>query len=86
MPVQTLVRETLDLWREAERALDCLPDTSADHETVGRVVLELRLTYQRLTTTKHETEALLLSSLDAIDAARQQLREVQTLLDSGLSH
>ena len=48
----SLVNETLDLWREAERLLDSLPPTSPDHESVALTVYALRKQYARLTATE----------------------------------
>ncbi len=75
--MQTLIRDTLDTWREAERTLDQLPTTSSDHETVAFVVLELRATYQRLTESRDVSQQTLDRCRSIVDDARALLHQAQ---------
>ncbi len=84
MLVAPLIRETVDLSREAERTLDRLPETSPDHETVARVILELQLTHDRLTDARYETKALIRRSREQIDASHETLLQVEAVLYSGM--
>jgi hypothetical protein len=56
----TIVEETLEAWRDAERLLERLPALDPDHESVALAVASLRDTYQSLTAGASErTPALL---------------------------
>jgi transcription initiation factor TFIIIB Brf1 subunit/transcription initiation factor TFIIB len=76
----TLLHETLDLWREAERLLDDLPAVSADHETVAMLVTELRATYTRLSDADAASSAAIVSGLDTTASARELLEHVRERL------
>lgn len=43
--VQTLIVDTLKVWREAERVLQELPPLDANHEAARLLVIELRALY-----------------------------------------
>lgn len=47
--MRTLVAETLEAWRQAERVLEQSEIGSPDHETAQMAVTELRDLYHRLT-------------------------------------
>ncbi len=74
--MMTLIQDTLTLWRDAERVLDRLPPASRDHETVEMIVVELRDTYTRLTTSRDWSESDLAMSREGIEAARDLLSRV----------
>ena len=73
----TIVEETLEAWREAERLLERLTPLDPDHETVALAVASLRDTYQSLTAGASErTPALLAHSRTSIDRTRALLDRV----------
>lgn len=73
MPVAKAVEDILAAWREAERVLDTLPPLSPDHESVRRVVVDLRLTYQVVTSSAAHTSGV-------IERTHQTLAETHVLL------
>ncbi len=68
--MQTLIRDTLDAWREAERTLESMPPSSPDHETVTLVIVELRETYQRLTDSRDVSREIVDRCRVIVDDAR----------------
>ena len=78
----TIVEETLEAWREAERLLDRLPPLDPDHETVAAMVAMLREAYQSLTDGASErTPAVIDHSRDTIERARDLLERVHSKAD-----
>ena len=78
----TIVEETLQAWREAERLLERLPPVDSDHESVAVAVSSLRETYQNLTAGASErTPALLTHSRASIDRTRELLVRIHSKLD-----
>lgn len=78
----TIVEETLEAWREAERLLERLPPLDPDHESVALAVASLRETYQSLTAGASErTPALLRRSRTSIDQTRALLSRVHGKLE-----
>jgi hypothetical protein len=72
--VQTLIVDTLKVWREAERVLQNMPPAHPDHETVRRLVIELRAMYADLSETPAAAAEIVAQGRARIDAARAQLR------------
>ena len=78
----TIVEETLEAWREAERLLERLPPVHPDHESVALAVRSLRETYQDLTTgVSDRTPAIINHSRESIDSTRQLLDRIHAKLD-----
>ena len=78
----TIVEETLEAWREAERLLERLPAVDPDHESVALAVSSLRETYQSLTAGASErTPALITHSRASIDRTRGLLDRIRSKLD-----
>jgi len=75
--MSTLIPEALEAWREAERLLDELPPTSPDHETVARLVSELRETHARLLNASALTARAIATNRVTIDAARALIATVR---------
>jgi hypothetical protein len=72
------VEEVLAMWREAERALDALPEEAPERPVVLIQVARLRRYYQRLTKeTVPATWHLLESTHEAIEDTRQILAEAR---------
>ncbi len=80
--MQTLIRDTLDVWREAERTLERMPPSSPDHETVALVALELREAYQRLTDSSDASHEIVERSRAMVDEAHALLRRIHGPADS----
>ncbi len=80
--MQTLIRDTLDVWREAERTLERMPPSSPDHETVALVALRLRETYQRLTDSSDVSDEIVERSRAMVDEAHALLRGIHGPADS----
>jgi hypothetical protein len=74
--VQTLLVETLKVWREAERVLQELPPVEPAHETVRQLVIQLREAYASLSE-QHDLPADAIEAIRAqIESARQVLRDL----------
>jgi hypothetical protein len=71
--VQTLIVDTLKVWRDAERALQNMPPAHPDHETVRLLVIELRELYAQLSETPAAPAEIIANARARIDAARAQL-------------
>jgi hypothetical protein len=69
-----LVQELLDVWREAERVLDRLPESEPWRDVLASEVAELRVVHQRLADQHTERSARLIrDSVAQIESARQTL-------------
>jgi hypothetical protein len=78
----TIVEETLEAWRHAERLLERIPPVHPDHESVALAVRSLRETYQDLTAgTSDRTPAVLSHSRESIDRTRELLDGIHAKLD-----
>jgi hypothetical protein len=73
----SLVEETLTVWREAERLLKSMPPLEPDHESVRKLVIELRDMYAALSRGRHESAETVARSRELIDRARNQMRLVR---------
>jgi hypothetical protein len=72
--VQTLIVDTLKVWREAERALEVVPPADPKHETVRKLVIELRSLYADLAASQAASAEVVASKRERVEAARDQLR------------
>jgi hypothetical protein len=72
--VQTLIMDTLKLWREAERALQAMPPADPNHEAVRKLVIELRSMYAELSLAQDASAEQIAAGRARIEAAEQQLR------------
>ncbi|MFL5686033.1 MAG: hypothetical protein ACJ77D_08270 [Chloroflexota bacterium] len=78
----TIVEETLETWRDAERLLEQLPPVHPDHESVALAVSSLRETYQNLTAGASErTPAVVTHSRASIERTRELLERIHAKLD-----
>ncbi|HUP83225.1 MAG TPA: hypothetical protein VM284_03440 [Candidatus Limnocylindria bacterium] len=75
--MQTLIVDTLKVWREAERVLQDLPPVHSDHETVRVLVIQLRSLYARLSETRDVSGDVIDRSKAQIEAAKTLLRKVR---------
>jgi hypothetical protein len=76
--VQTLIVDTLKTWREAERLLQAMPPAHPDHDSVRRLVIELRAMYADLSETPATAAEIVAQGRARIEAAREQLRRLAT--------
>lgn len=72
--MQTLIADTLKAWREAERALEVVPPGDPKHETVRKLVIELRSVYADLSAGQALSADGIASKRAHVEAAREQLR------------
>jgi hypothetical protein len=72
--VQTLIVDTLKVWREAERALEVVPPADPKHERVRKLVIELRSLYSDLSAAPSLPADMMASKKACIEDAREQLR------------
>jgi hypothetical protein len=72
--VQTLIVDTLKVWREAERALEVVPPADPKHERVRMLVIELRSLYSDLSAAQSMPAEVIASKRACIEDAREQLR------------
>ncbi|HUP83916.1 MAG TPA: hypothetical protein VM284_06990 [Candidatus Limnocylindria bacterium] len=79
MSVKLMV-ETLEVWRQADRLLNELPQLDPDHETVRLTVARLLSSYAELSATAAMTANASASSRATIDGARTLLRSVRDKL------
>lgn len=78
----TIVEETLEAWRDAERLLKRIPPVDPDHASVALAVRSLRETYQDLTAgASDRTPAVLSQSRASIDRTRELLDRIRAKLD-----
>jgi hypothetical protein len=75
--MRRLIADTLELWREAERVLGELPQSSPDHETVALLVSSLRDLHAQLSAAQEAPNAATWSNGEAIDEARELLVSVR---------
>ena len=73
--MQSLIADTLKAWREAERVLLGLSPTAPEHDTVRRMVIELRAMYSKLSEPFDISE-------DTIASAHALLRTAAALFQS----
>ena len=72
----TIVEETLEAWRDAERLLKRIPPVDPDHASVALAVRSLRETYQDVTAPSDRTPAVLSQSRASIDRTRELLDRI----------
>ena len=72
--MQTLIVDTLKVWREAERALEVVPPADPKHERVRKLVIELRSLYSDLSAAQPLPTDVIASKRACIEDAREQLR------------
>jgi hypothetical protein len=78
----TIVEETLEAWRDAERLLKRIPPVDPDHAWVALAVRLLRETFQDLTACpSDETPAARSHSRASIDRTREVLDRIHAKLD-----
>jgi hypothetical protein len=77
-----LIEELLEVWREAERVLDELPDATPERTLLEVEVIQLRSVHQRLTDRRIEhTAHLIAGSRDTIEAARRTIERARLRID-----
>ena len=72
--MQTLIVDTLKVWREAERALEVVPPADPKHERVRMLVIELRSLYSDLSAAQSLPGDVIARKQACIEDAREQLR------------
>lgn len=72
--MQTLIIDTLKMWREAERALELVPPADPKHETVRKLVIELRSLYADLAAAQAVSAEVIASKRARVEGAREELR------------
>lgn len=72
--MQTLIVDTLKVWREAERALEVVPPADPKHERVRKLVIELRSLYSDLSAAQSLPADVIASKQAYIEDAREELR------------
>ena len=77
MPTRTAVAQALDAWRDAERLLLELPPVDPDHETVQLLVVELRATYEVLTSRSEITATSIAASQASVADARRLVARIR---------
>ena len=77
-----LIEELLDVWREAERVLDELPEATPERGMLEVEVIELRSVHQRLTDRRIEQTAnLIAGSRETIEATRRTIERARQRID-----
>ena len=76
MSLGSLVGDTLDVWRDAERVLKMLPPNEPAHEAVRMLVIELRDMYARVSVARDSSGADVARDKARVVEARKQLREL----------
>ena len=74
--VQALIAVLDQLEAEAERVLTSLAPTAPDHETIARLVVDLRATRARLLAAKESTRAIIDQSVVQVASAQMTLDKV----------
>ncbi len=74
--MQTLIVDTLKVWREAERALELVPPADPRHESVRKLVIELRSLYADLSERTDLPADMIESRRARIEDARAELRQL----------
>ena len=78
-----LIEELLEVWREAERVLDELPEATPERNVLEGEVIQLRSAHQRLTDRRIEhTAHLLASSRDTIEGARRTIERARRRIET----
>lgn len=72
--MQTLIVDTLKVWREAERALEVVPPADPKHENVRKLVIELRSLYADLSSAQSVSAEVIASKRARVEEAREELR------------
>jgi hypothetical protein len=77
-----LIEELLDVWREAGRVLDELPDATPERSLLEVEVIELRSVHQRLTDRRIEQTAhLIAGSRETIEATRRTIERARERIE-----
>jgi hypothetical protein len=77
-----LIEELLDVWREAERVLDELPDATPERSLLEVEVVELRSVHQRRTDRRIEQTAhLIAGSRETIEATRRTIERARQRIE-----
>src|SRR4029078_658710 len=71
----TIVEETLEAWRDAERLLRRTPPVDPDHASVALAVRSLRETYQDLTAGPSDRTPAVLSQARASNGRTRRLHD-----------
>lgn len=80
--MEVLVEELLEVWREAERVLEQIPDAAPEHELLQFEVARLRDTLHRLSDQRTVRTAILIrESMDRIESARLTLARAKERID-----
>ncbi len=72
--MQGLIVDTLKAWREAERVLELLPPADPKHETVRKLVIELRSLYADVSAAQALSTDGIASKRTHVEDARERLR------------
>jgi hypothetical protein len=75
--MRSLIADTLELWRDAERVLGEVAPSSPDHETVALLINSLRDLHARMSAAQEASDAAILSNREAIDEARALLVSIR---------
>jgi hypothetical protein len=75
--MRSLIADTLELWRDAERVLGEVAPSSPDHETVALLINSLRDLHARMSAAQEASDAAILSNREAIDEARVLLVSIR---------
>jgi hypothetical protein len=77
-----LIEELLDVWREAERVLDELPEANPERHVLEGQLTQLRSVHRHLTDRRIEhTAHMIAASRGTIDAARQTIERARERID-----
>jgi len=80
--VAVLIEELLQVWREAERILEQLPDTTPERTILQVEVGQLRSMHRRLTDRRIEPTAhMVAASHDTIESARRTIERAKERLE-----
>jgi hypothetical protein len=72
--MQTLIVDTLKVWRDAERALEVVSPADPKHETVRKLVIELRSLYADVSASQATSAEVIASKRERVEDAREELR------------
>lgn len=76
-----LIEKALSEWRDGERLLRDLPRLDPDHETVRRIVIDLRDTYKRLSQASAESRDVISECEQTVERAHEMLATVRGRVD-----
>jgi hypothetical protein len=76
-----LIEKALAEWRDGERLLRDLPRVDPDHETVRRIVIDLRETYRRLSQASAESREVIAECELTVQGAHEKIAHVRSRLD-----